>query len=213
MPTLEPGKLPALTDAQVQAGAHPGESWVEARRRLEAANWACPPPPDDMDPGADCLLSGWISDRGLEGEPIEWQPGELDGEPLIVVDPANPWREFNADADRFQAERDLQQVLTQRAMGARRMVFRYSVRTYLVPAIAALMVGEDGIEVLEAYAEGLEKALGQFAAGRAALLAWLEERFLHYGRVGMNAYDASNRVEEAYADQQAACWSPPTATK
>jgi hypothetical protein len=77
MPTLEPGKLPALTDAQVKVGARAGESWAEARRRLEAANWACPPLPVDMDPGADCLLSGWISDRGLEGEPIEWQDGEL----------------------------------------------------------------------------------------------------------------------------------------
>jgi hypothetical protein len=157
-----------------------------------------------MDPGADCLLSGWISDRGLEGEPIDWQPGELDVEPLVVVDPVNPWREFNAEADRYQADRDLQQVLTQRAVGARRMVFRYTVRTYLVPSIAALMAGADGTEVLESYAEGLEAAHGQFAAGRNALLAWLAERFLHYGRVGMNAYEASNRVEEAYADQQAA---------
>jgi hypothetical protein len=77
MPTLEPGKLPPLTDAQVQAGARPGESWEQARKRLEGANFACPPAPESWEHGADCLQSGWISDNGLEGEPIDWQPGEL----------------------------------------------------------------------------------------------------------------------------------------
>lgn len=77
MSTLEPGKLPPLTDAQVQAGARPGETWEQARQRLEAANWASPPAPEYFEHGADCLPSGWISDRGLEGEPITWAPGEL----------------------------------------------------------------------------------------------------------------------------------------
>lgn len=92
MPTLEPGKLPLLTDAQVQAGARPGESWEEARRRLEAANYACPPMPENMDEGADLLLSGWISERGLEGELIAWAPGELgEGHPGVdVITPYEP---------------------------------------------------------------------------------------------------------------------------
>lgn len=86
MPTLEPGKLPALTDAQVQAGALPGESWEQARQRLEAANYACPPEPESMDQDADLLLSGWIDDRGLEGELIAWAPGELGaGHPGVEV--------------------------------------------------------------------------------------------------------------------------------
>lgn len=86
MPTLEPGKLPALTDAQVQAGARPGESWEQARQRLEAANYACPPEPESMDQDADLLLSGWIDDRGLEGELIAWAPGELGaGHPGVEV--------------------------------------------------------------------------------------------------------------------------------
>jgi hypothetical protein len=87
MPTLESGKLPPLTDAQVQAGARPGESWEQARRRLEAANWPGPPPPEDMDHDADLLLSGWISERGLEGELIHWEPGELgEGHPGVYVE-------------------------------------------------------------------------------------------------------------------------------
>lgn len=86
MSTLLPGKLPLLTDAQVQAGARPGESWEQARQRLEAANWACPPEPKDMDQDADLLLSGWISERGLEGELIAWEPGELGaGHPGVEV--------------------------------------------------------------------------------------------------------------------------------
>jgi hypothetical protein len=70
-------------------------------------------------------------------------------------------------------------------------------------AETALMAGEDGAEVLEAYANGLETALGLFPSGRVALLAWLGEQFQHYGWVGMNAYEASNRVVAAYAGQQA----------
>ena len=86
MPTLAPNKLPALTDAQVQAGARPGESWEEARRRLEAASWACPPEPEADSYDADYLLSGWIGDRGLEGELIHWEPGELGaGHPGVDV--------------------------------------------------------------------------------------------------------------------------------
>lgn len=75
---LEPVELPPLTDAQVQAGARPGESWAQARRRLEAANWACPPAPQNMDDGADCLLSGFIDEcEGLDAQPVEWLPGEF----------------------------------------------------------------------------------------------------------------------------------------
>lgn len=33
-------RLPKLTVEQVQAGARPGETWCEARRRLEAARYA-----------------------------------------------------------------------------------------------------------------------------------------------------------------------------
>lgn len=36
--TTEP--LPPLTDADIVAGARPGESWAEARLRLEMARWA-----------------------------------------------------------------------------------------------------------------------------------------------------------------------------
>jgi hypothetical protein len=85
--SLVPGRLPLLTDAQVQAGARPGESWEQARRRLEAANWPGPPPPEYMDQDADLLLSGWISERGLEGELIHWEPGELgEGHPGVHVE-------------------------------------------------------------------------------------------------------------------------------
>ncbi len=114
------------------------------------------------------------------------------------------WQQLNAQTDRFLAERDSQEVLVRRELGAKRMVFQFTVRTYLVPGIAALMAGEDGAEVLEAYAEGLETALGLFPFGRVALIAWLRARFQHYGQVGMNAYEASNWVVRAYADQQAA---------
>jgi hypothetical protein len=75
------GKLPPLTDAQVQAGARPGESWAQARRRLEAAQGVAAPAEDDgvMFPeGADCLLSGFIDEcEGLDGRAIEWLPGEF----------------------------------------------------------------------------------------------------------------------------------------
>lgn len=79
MPTLVPDKLPPVTDAQVQAGARPGETWAEARCRLEAANWACPPFPVDDHPGADYTLAGWIDEcEGLDGRPIQWEPGECE---------------------------------------------------------------------------------------------------------------------------------------
>jgi hypothetical protein len=78
MPTFEPDKLPPLTDSQVQAGAQPGESWEQARKRLEALNYACPPAPIDVHPGADYTLAGPIDEsEGLDGQPIEWAPGEL----------------------------------------------------------------------------------------------------------------------------------------
>ena len=38
-----------MTDAQVQAGARSGETWEQARRRLEAANFACPLEADHID--------------------------------------------------------------------------------------------------------------------------------------------------------------------
>jgi hypothetical protein len=72
MSTLEQGKLPSLTDAQVQAGARPGESWQEARRRLEAASGACPPFQVDKHPGADYALAGPLDEcEGLDGQAIE----------------------------------------------------------------------------------------------------------------------------------------------
>ncbi|WP_426103009.1 hypothetical protein [Pseudomonas sp. PSPC3-3] len=78
MSTLEPGKLPPLTDAQVQAGARPGETWKQARQRLEAANWACPPFQVDDHPGADYTLGGPVDEcEGLDGQPVQWEPGEL----------------------------------------------------------------------------------------------------------------------------------------
>lgn len=78
MSSLEPSKLPPLTDAQVQAGARPGETWEQARCRLKAANLACPPVPVDDHPGADYTLAGWKDEcEGLAGWPIEWEPGEL----------------------------------------------------------------------------------------------------------------------------------------
>jgi len=75
---LEFDKLPPLTDAQVQAGARPGETWEQARCRLEAANLACPPAKENADPGADYTFSGPADEcEGLDGRPIQWQPGEL----------------------------------------------------------------------------------------------------------------------------------------
>lgn len=65
MPDLEFIPLPPLTDAQVQAGARPGESWAQARARLEAGNLALPPAPvpqGAMEAGADCIGSGWITE-------------------------------------------------------------------------------------------------------------------------------------------------------
>ncbi|WP_124320370.1 hypothetical protein [Pseudomonas chlororaphis] len=80
MSTLEPGKLPPLTDAQVQAGARPGETWEQARCRLEAANSACPPAPVDDHPGADYTLAGPVDEcEGLDGQAIAWEDGELPG--------------------------------------------------------------------------------------------------------------------------------------
>lgn len=74
----DPYKLPPLTDEQIQAGARPGESWDEARRRLEAANWACPVPRVDVHAGADYTLAGPVDECiGLDGRQIEWEPGEL----------------------------------------------------------------------------------------------------------------------------------------
>ena len=79
MSTLEPNKLPPLTDAQVQAGARPGETWEQARWRLEAANWACPPLPMDEHPGADYTLAGRFDEcEGLDGRRIQWEPGEYE---------------------------------------------------------------------------------------------------------------------------------------
>ena len=71
-------KLPPLTDAQVQAGARPGETLGQARSRLEAANLACPQVPVDDHPGADYTLAGPVDEcEGLDGQPIQWEPGEL----------------------------------------------------------------------------------------------------------------------------------------
>lgn len=63
---LEFEKLPPLTDAKVQAGARPGETWEQARRRLEAANWACPPYLVDIRPGADYTLAGPFDECEVE---------------------------------------------------------------------------------------------------------------------------------------------------
>jgi hypothetical protein len=69
-------KLPPLTDSQVSAGARPGESWEQARARLEADNYALPPCP--IGPDYDYGLAGPISEfEGLDGEPIDWEPDEL----------------------------------------------------------------------------------------------------------------------------------------
>lgn len=43
-------KLPPLTDAQVAAGARPGEDWEQARERLEAPRYALPPVHRDVKP-------------------------------------------------------------------------------------------------------------------------------------------------------------------
>lgn len=78
MTLIAPRKLPPLTDEQVRAGARPGETWTEARRRLEALNVACPAPQVDDHPGADYTLAGPVDEcEGLDGRPIEWEPGEL----------------------------------------------------------------------------------------------------------------------------------------
>lgn len=78
MRTIEPGKLPLLTDAQVRSDARPGESWEQARKRLERANWACPPEAVDEREGADYTIAGPIDEyEGLDGRPIQWEPGEL----------------------------------------------------------------------------------------------------------------------------------------
>lgn len=70
--------LPLLTDAQVQAAARPGESWEQARKRLEALNVASPPDHIDDHPGADYTLAGPFDEcEGLDGQPIEWENGEL----------------------------------------------------------------------------------------------------------------------------------------
>ena len=78
MSSLEPNKLPLLTDDQVKAGARPGESWEQARKRLEGLNWACPPTPLGEHPGADYTISGPVDEcEGLDGQPIQWESGEL----------------------------------------------------------------------------------------------------------------------------------------
>ncbi|MFW3686822.1 hypothetical protein ACOAL9_34355 [Pseudomonas aeruginosa] len=78
MTLITPRRLPPLTDEQVRAGARPGETWAEARRRLEALNVACPAPQADDHPGADYTLAGPVDEcEGLDGRPIEWEPGEL----------------------------------------------------------------------------------------------------------------------------------------
>lgn len=65
----------------MQAGARPGESWQQARRRLEAARGLVVPAENDnvMFPeGADCTLSGFIDEcEGLDGERVNWLPGEF----------------------------------------------------------------------------------------------------------------------------------------
>lgn len=72
MTLIAPRKLPPLTDEQVRAGARPGETWAEARRRLEALNVACPAPQVDDHPGADYTLAGPVDEcEGLDGRPIE----------------------------------------------------------------------------------------------------------------------------------------------
>lgn len=77
-PMIDLRKLPPLTDAQVKAGARPGESRADARQRLEAANWAFPTPQMDAHPGADFTLAGPVDEcEGLDGLPIDWEPGEL----------------------------------------------------------------------------------------------------------------------------------------
>ncbi len=62
----------------MKAGARPGESWEQARKRLEAVNWACPPAPIDDHPGADYTNAGPFDEsEGLDGLAIQWEPGEL----------------------------------------------------------------------------------------------------------------------------------------
>lgn len=71
---------PVLTDAQVQAGARPGESWAQARRRLERALWPAVPVEDDvpMPEGADVGMGGFIDEcEGVDGRPIAWRLGEF----------------------------------------------------------------------------------------------------------------------------------------
>ena len=78
MPTLEPNKLPPLSDDQVKAGARPGESWEQARKRLDGLNRACLPAPIDEHPGADYTIAGPVDEcAGLDGQPIQWESGEL----------------------------------------------------------------------------------------------------------------------------------------
>ncbi|MNC33606.1 hypothetical protein D3C75_820090 [compost metagenome] len=75
---LEFDKLPPLMDAQVRAGARPGETWEQARCCLEAVNYACPPAPVDDHTGADYTLAGPVDEcEGLDGQPTQWKPGEL----------------------------------------------------------------------------------------------------------------------------------------
>ncbi|MDX9625907.1 hypothetical protein [Pseudomonas fragariae (ex Marin et al. 2024)] len=71
-------KLPPLTEAQVVAGARPGETWAQARARLEASNYALPPIHYYDHPGPDYQNSGPFDEcQGLDGGRINWQPGEL----------------------------------------------------------------------------------------------------------------------------------------
>lgn len=74
MPILRPSfvQLPPMSDAQVAAGALPGESWAMARSRQEALNYALPPEHHDFDPGADYSIAGPID----ECDSVAWQLGE-----------------------------------------------------------------------------------------------------------------------------------------
>lgn len=65
-----------LTDAQVRAGALPGESWAAARQRLEAARGVC-----SVDGLEACQAGFWLAvpvddGQGLDDVPAEDGPDE-----------------------------------------------------------------------------------------------------------------------------------------